>query len=233
LIERTTATNDPAPSLRPHRVKQRHHRYYEPVRQRIPQRYSVPNGFRRSEHSLSPPLPKKNMDDSVGMRFLTFRVDAADRAHAAYMPDTTWPINGHPPGSSRSIRYRPGFDVNLELRHFNSYDATSSRSPPDAFDDAFSHIAHHNSLQLMQQWAVWYLPPQGDTEGPNLHHPHSTPSRSYLPAPFRARDARRNSSHHPMWIRSGGRGETSTTGGHRRVIYHATRRLIPQPAHAL
>jgi len=27
--------------------------------------------------------------------------------HVAYMPDTTWPINGHPPGSSRDCGNTP------------------------------------------------------------------------------------------------------------------------------
>ena len=39
---------------------------------------------------------------SIGTRLPTFRAEAADQAHAASMPDTAWPINGHPPGSSRS-----------------------------------------------------------------------------------------------------------------------------------
>src|SRR3954468_24603394 len=34
--------------------------------------------------------------------------------------------------------------------------------------DAFSSVAHHNSLQLMQHEAVWSLPPQGDSEGPTF-----------------------------------------------------------------
>jgi len=34
--------------------------------------------------------------------------------------------------------------------------------------DAFSSIAHHNSLQLMQHEAVWSLPPQGGSEGPTF-----------------------------------------------------------------
>src|SRR5713101_3833182 len=41
--------------------------------------------------------------------------------------------------------------------------------------DAFSLIAHHDSLQLTQQRAVWSLPPQGGSEGPTiLHLPYST-----------------------------------------------------------
>ncbi len=38
----------------------------------------------------------------VGTRLPTFRAEAADQAHAASMPDTAWPVNGLPPGSSRS-----------------------------------------------------------------------------------------------------------------------------------
>src|SRR5215470_2034805 len=46
-------------------------------------------------------------DSDIRARLLTFRVKAADRAHVASMPDTAWPVNGHPPDSSRSSRYAP------------------------------------------------------------------------------------------------------------------------------
>ncbi|MFI2010105.1 IS5 family transposase, partial [Streptomyces jumonjinensis] len=39
-------------------------------------------------------------------------------------------------------------------------------------------IAHHDGLQPTQHEAVWSLPPQGDSEGPNLHLSHSTIPRS-------------------------------------------------------
>ena len=44
---------------------------------------------------------------SIGTCLLLFHAEAADRTHVAYMPDTTWPINGHPPGSSRSSGHTP------------------------------------------------------------------------------------------------------------------------------
>jgi hypothetical protein len=37
----------------------------------------------------------------ISARVLPFHAGAADQAHAAFTPDTTWPISGHPPGSSR------------------------------------------------------------------------------------------------------------------------------------
>ncbi|MGW0394881.1 transposase, partial [Streptomyces sp. NPDC003042] len=39
-------------------------------------------------------------------------------------------------------------------------------------------MAHHDGLQPTQHEAVWSLPPQGDSEGPNLHLSHSTIFRS-------------------------------------------------------
>src|SRR6516165_12133533 len=40
-------------------------------------------------------------DGSIGVRLPKFRAEAAGRAHVASMPDTAWPVGGHPPGSSR------------------------------------------------------------------------------------------------------------------------------------
>lgn len=53
------------------------------------------------------PLARRPAADSVGSCLLLFHAEAADRTHVAYMPDTTWPINGHPPGSSRSPDHAP------------------------------------------------------------------------------------------------------------------------------
>ena len=88
-------TDDPAPSLHPHRARQELHRYYEPVRQRIPDRYSRPHGF--SPLGTLPPAIANNHDGSTGTRLPTFHARAAEQAHVAYMPDTTRPTNGHPP----------------------------------------------------------------------------------------------------------------------------------------
>src|SRR6185312_11613612 len=44
---------------------------------------------------------------SIRTCLLLFRTEAAVRTHVAYMPDTTWPIDGHPPGSSRSSGHTP------------------------------------------------------------------------------------------------------------------------------
>jgi len=61
------------------------------------QRYSTSCGFSRLRRSLSP----STSDSHVVACLPTFRAEAADQAHATSMPDTTWPINGLPPDSSR------------------------------------------------------------------------------------------------------------------------------------
>ena len=46
--------------------------------------------------SLSRPLGPATPDDAFDARLLTFRARAADQAHAAFTPGTTWPIIGTP-----------------------------------------------------------------------------------------------------------------------------------------
>ena len=55
------------------------------------------------------------------------------------MPDTTWPVSGYPPGSSRSRRNTP---VSMSSKRFGTSatirSRSPSRSPPDASAGAFS-----------------------------------------------------------------------------------------------
>jgi hypothetical protein len=151
-VDRTNqATNDPAPS---HPLPlQGLHRYYEPVRQRVPRRYSAPCGSAaRGTPCRTAP---RGGPASIGTRLLLFRVEAADRARVVYMPDATWPVSGYPPGSSRSRRNTPvpmsseGFGTSATIRS-----RSPSRSPPDASTGAFPLIAHHDGLQPTQHEAA-------------------------------------------------------------------------------
>jgi hypothetical protein len=49
-----------------------------------------------------PLAPGKKTGHSTGTRLPAFHAKAADRARAAFMPGTAWPVNGYPPGLSRS-----------------------------------------------------------------------------------------------------------------------------------
>jgi hypothetical protein len=66
---------------------------------------------------LSPPT---GAGGSIGTRLPTFRAEAADRARAAFMPGTTWPVNGYPPGSSRGYWDAPVPMPSLWSRHVSS-----------------------------------------------------------------------------------------------------------------
>jgi hypothetical protein len=57
---------------------------------------------------------------SISARLPMFRAAAADQAHAASMPDTAWPVNGLPPGSSRSRINAPVSMSFPKSRHFSS-----------------------------------------------------------------------------------------------------------------
>jgi len=59
----------------------------------------------RLERSLSP--ARTSRPGSIGTRLLLFHTEAADRARVVYMPDTAWPVSGHPPGSSRDSQNIP------------------------------------------------------------------------------------------------------------------------------
>ena len=61
------------------------------------------NGTQRltvSAACRAPSRPCTPAETVSGPRPPTFRVKAADRARVAYMPGTTWPVSGYPPGSS-------------------------------------------------------------------------------------------------------------------------------------
>src|ERR1035441_6271877 len=112
-------------------------------------------------------------------RLLLFRAEAADRARVACMPDTTWPVSGYPPGSSRvaeTPRFRCRLRVSARQQRFARARLPGPRLTPNW---RLFLIAPHDGLQPTQHEAAWSLPPQGGSEGPrNLHLPHSTASRT-------------------------------------------------------
>jgi hypothetical protein len=91
---------------------------------------------------------------SDSTRLPTFHAAAADRTRTAFMPDTTWPANGYPPGSSRGYWGAP---VSMPSTGLDTSSAVRSRSP------SLSHlthplrlflIAHHDGLQTTQHEVV-------------------------------------------------------------------------------
>src|SRR5512132_2233740 len=60
--------------------------------------------------------------------FPTSRAEAADQAHVAFMPDTIWPVSGHPPDSSRAAGVRPGFDATCLRTRLSHYAAAEAQA---------------------------------------------------------------------------------------------------------
>src|SRR5215211_920563 len=95
---RDQTTDEPAPSL--------HARYrrfiattsWSASARRIGTRRLAVPAARRTPSRLSAPLSLARVC-RIGTRLPTFRAEAAAQAHAACMPDTAWPVSGHPPGS--------------------------------------------------------------------------------------------------------------------------------------
>jgi len=86
---------------------------------------------------LDPPAAH-DQGSGIDVRLPTFRAKAADRTRAASMPDTTWPVDGLPPGSSRAHLTAP---VSMSSSCYDTSSAvrsrSPSRSPPDASTCAF------------------------------------------------------------------------------------------------
>jgi hypothetical protein len=151
---------EPAPSLHPHPSEQKLHRYYEPVRRQAPHRYSLPPVSAVGRLPLTT-LEAYDPGRRIDARLLTFRARAADQAHAASTPDTTWPIHGHPPDSSRESKIPLGFDAISSFRRLNDDTRTKPTTRPSALERlpdphltrssrAFPLVAHHDGLQPTQ-----------------------------------------------------------------------------------
>src|SRR4051794_16931583 len=101
------------------------------------------------------PLAIFTKDPTVGARHPTFHVEAADQAHVAPMPDTTWPIDGHPPGSSRDRKYAPVSMSSVFLSTRQQRFASARLPGPHLTPHGrLFHIAHHDGLQPTQHVVV-------------------------------------------------------------------------------
>jgi hypothetical protein len=94
--------------------------------------YSVPSVRRLGTLPLAT-FRACDPDRRISARLLTFRARAADQAHAAFTPGTTWPITGHPPGPSRENSQTPRFRCHLDIPN----DASTAHAHPKAREGRF------------------------------------------------------------------------------------------------
>jgi hypothetical protein len=125
--------DSPAPWLRPHCDTQGHHSYYGRVRQRDPRRYSAPYGFA----AWSPPS-RRLFRRQYRITPSHVPYESLVRAHAAYMPETAWAVDGYPPGLSRSSFATPvsisSDFISTRQRQRAYAHRSSSRTSPDAVE---------------------------------------------------------------------------------------------------
>jgi hypothetical protein len=91
-------------------------RYYESVRLRAHATVLNPSRFRPLETLPLAPLSGRQFRGTLSP---VPHESSIDWAHVACMPDTTWPIDGHPPGLSRSFSNTPVLMSTNPFRHFH------------------------------------------------------------------------------------------------------------------
>jgi hypothetical protein len=102
--------------------------------------------------------------------FPTFRTGAADRTHVAYMPDTTWPVSGPPPGSSRVFLLRLG----RRIADCQPFEETIEPLSIEATEPIWQRI-----LARQDQWCTLSEHDPDQTDAPT---PHS-PTTRHAPSP--------------------------------------------------
>ena len=143
-----------------------------PRRQPVPHRYSTPRRF-----LLLGALPLTTRPGSrIGTGLPTFHAAAADRARVAFMPDTTWPVSGHPPDSSRRQPETPVL-MSCSIISTRPQRFTRVRLPGPHLTPHWAPCPHRSPPRPHGQRSMrWFgaSPTQGDSEGPLLHQQHST-----------------------------------------------------------
>jgi hypothetical protein len=114
----------------------------------------------RASYSLSP--AQETQTRSTGPGLLPFHAEAADRARVAFMPDTTWPISGHPPGSSRDCLHTPVSMPPVSVSTRPQRFARARLPDPHLTHPAcLFHIAHHSRVTAPAACGGLKPPPAG------------------------------------------------------------------------
>jgi hypothetical protein len=110
----------------------------------------------------------------IDARLLTFRARAADQAHAASTPDTTWPATRATARLIPRAQKPPGFDATYVFRRLNDDARPQTKPGPNALERlpdphltrsrrAFSLDARHDGLQPTQHQGGLTPTPAGST----------------------------------------------------------------------
>src|SRR5450756_1252239 len=86
----------------------------------------------------------------IGTCLPTFHAAAADQARVAYMPDTTWPVNGSPPDSSQDrihapVSMSPTFRISTLHQRFTCVRLPDPHLTPPGRRFLIAHHARHSA----------------------------------------------------------------------------------------
>ena len=119
--------------------------------------------------------------------FLPFHAEAADRARVASMPDTAWPVSGHPPGSSRDQVDTPVSMSPVSVSTRQQRFAHARLPDPHLTRHArLFHIAHHGRVAAPAACGGLKPPPAGRlrrADNPSSPAQHRFTKLSYIELP--------------------------------------------------
>src|SRR5918997_1172957 len=116
----------------------------------------------------------------VETRLLPFHAKAADQARVVYMPDTAWPVSGHPPDSSRNTPHAPVSMSPVSVTTLHQRFACARLPDPylTPYNGAFSSSLTTKVFSQRSMRRFDASPRSATPKGHNLHLPRSTTSRS-------------------------------------------------------
>lgn len=141
-------------------------------------------------YSLSPARQPRTR--RIGFGLLPFHAKAADRARVASMPDTAWPISGHPPDSSRDPSDTPVSMPPVFLSTRPQRFAYARLPDPHLTHQVrLFHIAHHGRVTTSAAYGGLKPPPAGRlrrADNPSSPAQHRITKLYLHRTPFHVRD---------------------------------------------
>jgi hypothetical protein len=129
---------------------------------------------------------------STGSGLLPFHAEAADRARVASMPDTAWPVGGHPPDSFRDQMDTPVSMSPVSISTRPQRFARARLPDPHLTRHArLFHIAHHGRVTASAACGGLKPPPAGRlrrADNPSSPARHRFRKLYLHRTPFRVRD---------------------------------------------